>query len=60
MIADVLFNITNDLKVLPRVMDKFRRSEFELKSLYRVIAEDFECKRLQQLLEDGIENQNNL
>lgn len=56
VIADDLYFITEDLKVLPRIMDKFRGTDFEMKSLHRVIAEDFECQRLQHLLEDGIKN----
>lgn len=56
VIADDLYFITEDLKVLPRIMDKFTGTEFEMKSLHRVIADDFECQRLQHLLEDGMNN----
>lgn len=53
VITDVLFKITEDLKDLPRVLDKFHGADVDTKSLYFVIAEDFECQKLQRLLEDG-------
>lgn len=53
VIADVLFYTTEDLKELPRIMDKFRGTDFDTKSLYCVIAEDMECQKLQHLLDDG-------
>lgn len=53
VIADVLYNITEELRTLPRVIDKFHGTEYEAKRLYLVISNDPDCQRLQSLIDNG-------
>ncbi|KAF5308522.1 hypothetical protein FQR65_LT06187 [Abscondita terminalis] len=54
VISDVLPSITNTLKALPRLIDKFDITETDLLPFYRVIQDDDDCKRLQTLLNDEV------
>lgn len=54
VIAEFLLKITEDLKELPRIMDKFHGADFDQRSLYTVMAFDYECQKLQHYLADGL------
>lgn len=53
VVSDVLSAITDTIKAVPRLSDKFSVKEPQLQPFYLVIRNDAECKRLQNLLNFG-------
>lgn len=53
VVSDVLPSITHSLKSLPRLLDKFHTDDIMVRPFYHVIEEDYECQRLQSLLNNG-------
>ncbi|KAK4876213.1 hypothetical protein RN001_012635 [Aquatica leii] len=54
VISDVLPSVTNTLKSLPRLIDKFDITLPDVLPFYLVIQEDEDCKKLQALLNDEV------
>lgn len=53
VISDVLPSITYSLQSLPRLLDKFHVEDIVVTPFYLVIKDDFECQRLQAMLNNG-------
>lgn len=54
LVSDVLPSITITLKSLPRLIDKFRITETSIKPFHELIANDAECIKIQNLLNEEV------
>ncbi|XP_031338901.1 dynein heavy chain 2, axonemal-like isoform X2 [Photinus pyralis] len=54
VISDTLPSITNTLKSLPRLADKFGIQVASLRPFHKIISEDQECQKLQNLLNEEV------
>ncbi|XP_025835309.1 dynein heavy chain 2, axonemal-like [Agrilus planipennis] len=55
VVSDILPGFTRALKGLPRIVDKFNVSDTPVRPFADVIANDGECKRLQELMNNEVQ-----